>query len=228
LLDLILLMGVFGVVDTWASMHWGVAAGAEFHFTTASVLVSALLDVGIFFTYMWVLEALCGATLGKAIVGVAVINDGPRNPVSASAIRNSLRLIDAFGFYLFGAMVASCSQQRRRFGDMIAGTTVIERDFRTWVKAAAVLAWVTAVSLSVFGGAHIARGEQVSTQAPSHLGRTVAKLGKNSGSAYAAVGGFRIDVHRDAPVPAAVAVDSAPPAPASTASPTTDNAVRNQ
>lgn len=110
-----------GLVDVWAFMQLGVVSGAELRVTTASILVGGGISVLIAFLYVWLLEASFGCTLGKAMVGIGVVNDSQRNSLAASAIRNLLRVVDGFGSYPIGPLVACCSKFRRRIGDLCAG-----------------------------------------------------------------------------------------------------------
>src|SRR5438105_7669040 len=139
--DSIVLFGLFIVVDAWVFMRWGVVEGWELRLTGASLLVAAFFNSTIFFLYLWLLEASFGATLGKAIVGIRVVRITDRNALSALAIRNLLRIVDGFGFYLVGAMVAGCSSLHRRVGDMCAGTAVIEGEVGGGGKIFSVVLW---------------------------------------------------------------------------------------
>src|ERR1700758_2497748 len=77
-LDSAMLFGLFAIVDAWAFMRWGAVEGAELQLTTAAVLVAVLLNSGILFLYGWLLEGACGATLGKALVGIRVVGSDGR------------------------------------------------------------------------------------------------------------------------------------------------------
>ena len=133
-LDIVVLFGVFASVDAWIFMRWGTVEGTELSLTTASLLMVAALNTMILFAYGWLLEASFGATLGKALVGIRVVRTGQRGAIAASAVRNLLRIVDGFGFYLVGAMVASCSSYGQRLGDHCAGTAVVEEDFSAAMK----------------------------------------------------------------------------------------------
>ena len=77
-LDSALLFGLFAIVDAWAFMRWGAVEGTELQLTTAAVLVALMLNSTILFLYCWLLEAGCGATLGKALVGIRVVGSSGR------------------------------------------------------------------------------------------------------------------------------------------------------
>ena len=71
-------------------------------------------------------EALTGATLGKRIVRIRVVDEHGRHPTLGAAVgRNLLRLVDGLFFYLVGAIVALTSPRRQRLGDRVAHTVVI-------------------------------------------------------------------------------------------------------
>jgi uncharacterized RDD family membrane protein YckC len=93
-LDCTFLFGASAIVDAWAFMRWGMVDGRELKLTLAALLVAESLNAAIFFRYLWLLEASFGATLGKAIVGIRVVQTTERNPLAALAIRNLLRVVD--------------------------------------------------------------------------------------------------------------------------------------
>ena len=67
-------------------------------------------------------------TLGKRMVGIRVVaDDGEHVGLNAAVIRNLLRLVDGFFFYLVGALFALNSSRGRRLGDHVAGTLVVRR-----------------------------------------------------------------------------------------------------
>ena len=80
------------------------------------------------FGYYTLYEGMNGATLGKSILRMRVVQlDGSPITWKQSAIRNGVRFIDAFGFYLVGWLVARRSPARQRLGDRLAGTVVVWR-----------------------------------------------------------------------------------------------------
>jgi uncharacterized RDD family membrane protein YckC len=192
-LDAMFLFGVFAVVDAWAFMRWGTVEGAELKLTTASLLIAESLSAVIFFVYFWLLEAGFGATLGKALVGIRVIRTSERNPLAAFAIRNLLRIVDGFGFYLVGAVVAGCSKFRQRLGDACAGTAVIEEEFGFGIKIFAVVLWVAMLAGAAWAVPRICAKDNPAPQL-HHLNQVVVQVGRTEKSAYFRVAGLRIDV----------------------------------
>jgi uncharacterized RDD family membrane protein YckC len=123
LVDAILYLIVFVVVAV-------VSGNARASGGSASASLSgapALILVILLFLYYIVLEAVLGATLGKLLLGLRVVNvDGSRIGWGASIIRNLLRIIDALPFfYLLGAILIWTSPQRQRLGDRVAKTVVV-------------------------------------------------------------------------------------------------------
>jgi uncharacterized RDD family membrane protein YckC len=191
-LDSAFLFGVFATVDAWVFMRWGIVDGTELKLTLAALLVAESLNVAIFFIYLWLLEASFGTTLGKAMVGIRVIQTAERNPLAALAIRNLLRVVDGLGFYLLGAVVAGCSRIHRRLGDICASTVVIEEHFGYGVKVVAVALWITVLAGAVWSVPRICRSNAA---LPSpYLNQVVVRVGGNEKSAYFKVGGFHVDV----------------------------------
>jgi uncharacterized RDD family membrane protein YckC len=192
-LDTLFLFGIFIVVDAWAFMRWATVEGAELRLTAASLAVAGLLNALILFAYGWLLEAIFGATVGKAIVGIRVVRYTERHPLSALAIRNLLRIVDGLGFYLVGALVAGCSGLKRRIGDLCAGTAVVEEEFGVGIKSLAVGLWVLVLAGAIWAVPRICT-RSIAAQPPRFLGRIVVQVGTTEKAAYFQVARLRIDV----------------------------------
>jgi uncharacterized RDD family membrane protein YckC len=87
-----------------------------------------LIFLVIMALYMILLEGLLGTTVGKWAVGLRVVGtDGHRPGLWKGALRNALRVVDSLpAFNILGVILISCSAERARFGDRVAGTRVIE------------------------------------------------------------------------------------------------------
>ena len=83
--------------------------------------------LAIAMAYYIVLEAQSGATLGKRIVGLKVVKAEGGGPIDwqASIVRNLLRLVDGFFFYLVGAIIVWTSDKKQRLGDKVAATVIV-------------------------------------------------------------------------------------------------------
>jgi len=125
LVDLILFLIVFVVVAVVSGNAQASGGSVSASLTGAPALI---LDI-LFFLYYIVLEAVLGATLGKLLLGLRVVNvDGSRIGWGASIIRNLLRIIDVLPFfYLLGDILIWTSPQRQRLGDRVAKTVVVRR-----------------------------------------------------------------------------------------------------
>ncbi|SFH94427.1 Uncharacterized membrane protein YckC, RDD family [Tindallia magadiensis] len=86
------------------------------------------LSVGSILYYV-LMEGLVGATLGKMAMGIQVRKvDGSPCGLSASLVRNLLRIIDALPvFYLLGIILVINSPRKQRLGDRVADTVVIRK-----------------------------------------------------------------------------------------------------
>jgi uncharacterized RDD family membrane protein YckC len=83
-----------------------------------------LLALGI--GYYVACEAFTGMTVGKGMVGIRVMGeDGEHVTFGAAVLRNLLRLVDAFFFYLVAFVFAVQSPLRQRLGDRVAHTVVV-------------------------------------------------------------------------------------------------------
>jgi uncharacterized RDD family membrane protein YckC len=118
IIDSILLMIVFWVI----ALMTGGTTPEGFSLTGAPALLSFLIG----FAYFVVMEKTSGATLGKRAMGLKVVKEGGE-PLDwqASIIRNILRIVDGFFFYLVGAIVVWVSKKKQRLGDMAAHTLVV-------------------------------------------------------------------------------------------------------
>ena len=192
-LDIVVLFGVFASVDAWIVMRWGTIEGAELSLTAASLLMMATFNAMILFAYGWLLEASFGATLGKALVGIRVVRTGQRSAIAASAVRNLLRIVDGFGLYLVGAMVAGCSSYRQRLGDHCAGTAVVEEDSSTVRKILALVVWIAMLSGAVWAVPRIC-SENNAAQHTRCLNQVLVRVGRTEGSTYFKIARLRIDV----------------------------------
>ena len=122
LVPLSILVGLFsggGYSDTGGgSVNAGTSVGGH------ALLLLLLLGIG----YYVICESATGMTLGKRLVGICVIDEYGRHPsFGAAVIRNVLRLIDGFLFYLIGAVFAFMSPLGQRLGDRAAHTVVVRR-----------------------------------------------------------------------------------------------------
>ncbi|WMS85819.1 RDD family protein [Pleionea litopenaei] len=94
--------------------------------------------IGLFFILIFLLEWFYpvifemfnqGATPGKKLMGIAVVNDdGTPVDWSSSIVRNLLRAADMFPvLYLTGILSMLLNKQFKRLGDLAAGTLVIHK-----------------------------------------------------------------------------------------------------
>lgn len=80
------------------------------------------------FGYYIVLEGLVGRTLGKMALGIRVVSqDGGRASWGAVVVRNLLRIVDGFFFYLVGLIVMLSTARKQRVGDLAARTMVVRK-----------------------------------------------------------------------------------------------------
>lgn len=91
----------------------------------------AFLWLALSFGYWIVCEHVWGATPGKLVCSIRVQSaDGGRPSWGQAAIRNVLRIIDGFPYfipYLVGFIFTRTDGEKRRLGDMAAGTVVTDR-----------------------------------------------------------------------------------------------------
>ena len=104
------------------AMFTGGTTSAGFSVTGAPALILFLIALA----YYVVMEVTSGGTIGKKAMGLKVVKeDGTPLDWGASIIRNLLRIIDGFFFYLVAAIVVWVSKKKQRLGDMAAHTLVV-------------------------------------------------------------------------------------------------------
>jgi len=89
------------------------------------------------FLYLWLSEWWFSSTLGKALFSLAVVNlHGGRNTALGTLLRN---LFLPFDLLLVGFVLATLTHRRRRLGDLIAGTAVMNARIGMLAPAIAVV-----------------------------------------------------------------------------------------
>lgn len=93
-------------------------------------LIVFLLMLPIVYGYFILMEWLFnGRTIGKMALGLRVVKekDHSRIGFKKSAMRNLLRIIDDFFWYLVGVLLIHGSDKNQRLGDSVAHTIVIKK-----------------------------------------------------------------------------------------------------
>ncbi len=135
LLDVVLLV----ILQVWAGDIFGVMAVASgspirstagYAFLTTRVTVDLPYLIVLAVAYFSLQEALFGATWGKLLAGLRVVDIEGRRPVlGAVLVRNIVRLVDAwpllYSIGVIGIVAALTSPRRQRLGDRVAGTLVV-------------------------------------------------------------------------------------------------------
>jgi uncharacterized RDD family membrane protein YckC len=123
-----------GFVFVAISMVTGLLGGGAYSTSTASSYNAGvqigngpmLVALVLFFAYYVICEGFFGRTLGKRLLGLRVVaEDGSPIYLGAAFLRNLLRIVDAFFFYLVAAVSVWASPKRQRLGDRAARTFVV-------------------------------------------------------------------------------------------------------
>ncbi len=89
------------------------------------------IGVGLWAVYGIAFEATLGATPGKLLAGIVVIDeDGEPPGLWGVVVRNLLRAVDSIGFYFVGFVALSLSSRRQRLGDRLGSTAVVRQGER--------------------------------------------------------------------------------------------------
>lgn len=86
----------------------------------------------IVIVYYVLLEGIAGATIGKFLTGIRVVNqDGKKLGWAGAVVRNVARVVDAFPYvfpYLVGAVSVWSSSTKQRLGDRWANSVVVTKE----------------------------------------------------------------------------------------------------
>ncbi len=78
------------------------------------------------FLYHSLLEGLWGKTIGKKISGIIVLKDDfSKCTLGRGFLRNLMRIVDSFFYYLVAGVTMAGTMKWQRLGDLVAGTVVI-------------------------------------------------------------------------------------------------------
>jgi len=96
----------------------------------ALFLFSMVSMVLVSYFYYSLLEGIWGKTIGKKICGIVVLKDNfTKCTISKGLLRNLLRIVDFFFYYLVGVVSMAGAMKWQRLGDIVAETVVV-RDHR--------------------------------------------------------------------------------------------------
>ncbi len=93
------------------------------------IFSAVALFLGGGFLYHSFLEGLYGQTLGKKICGIRVVKaDFSPCGLPAGFLRNILRIVDVFFYYLVAVIALAASLKWQRIGDLVADTVVVKEN----------------------------------------------------------------------------------------------------
>ncbi len=85
-----------------------------------AMLLSSLL-------YHSLMEGIWGKTIGKKICGIIVLKeDFKKCSLGMGFLRNIMRIVDSFFYYLVGIIAITGTLKWQRLGDLVAGTVVVK------------------------------------------------------------------------------------------------------
>lgn len=133
IVDLVLVFVLLSLTDQGGFINFKFGSGG--YSVTAGPIVSLWGTKGTITTivialYFILFETFKGGTIGKLAAGIKVVReDGSRITFNQALIRNLLRIVDGFPYfipYLLGMIVMATSPRRQRIGDKLAKTLVIK------------------------------------------------------------------------------------------------------
>jgi uncharacterized RDD family membrane protein YckC len=117
-------MIVLCIIGWVLALGMGGSSSTGFNLSGAPALIWFLIALA----YYVVMEVQMGGTLGKLALGLKVVKEGGEKvDWQASIIRNILRIVDGFFFYLVGAIIVWTSKKKQRLGDIVAHTLVVPK-----------------------------------------------------------------------------------------------------
>ena len=123
---LVVLALVMGIAASYAGLTFGKLNPSMAWIVAAYFIAQFVVMWGYYVLFEGIWD---GQTPGKRVMHLRVVRDGGFSVTfAASAVRNLLRAIDAFGFYIVAIVVALMSDSRKRLGDIVAGTFVIKEE----------------------------------------------------------------------------------------------------
>lgn len=123
LLALVVDVAFVGTLIAVSARAWMTRTAPDAALSAPQFLELLWLTIAGFFLYRWVFEGLTGTTLGKLVFGLAVrCHDGSGIGLGRAFVRNLLLPLDAA---IVGFLTAAVTPRRRRIGDLLAGTVVV-------------------------------------------------------------------------------------------------------
>jgi len=175
ILDTVLVAAIFAVAGMWVAVRFGGLTESGFSLNGAPALAAMAATLVAAFCYLWLSEAIFGATIGKALVGIRVRRkDGGSCGFTPALIRNLLRIVDGIGIYLVGFIAALVSKSRQRLGDMAAGTLVVETGTGGAARAALAVVWLASIAGGIVGAYLLHRGAPPRPATPASVTVTPA------------------------------------------------------
>ena len=144
---------------------------------------AAFLASGVYLLYLilveWIVQAMTGATLGKAIFGIRTVDEEGNAPgLGKQLIRGLLWIIDAICSALLAAILILVTKGHRRLGDMAAKTFVVRAGAKgspivvPGMATAAVGAGAGAATVGAYGAPSSPPTSSYAPPAPGTMGTT--------------------------------------------------------
>jgi uncharacterized RDD family membrane protein YckC len=126
IIDAALMLGLFVLMSMVFGRAEGGSSDEGFSFSVNLSGGPFILYLILFFGYHFGTEAYAGGTVGKKLMGLKVMKGDYPADMQSLAVRNLLRFVDALPiFYLLGFITMAVRSDRKRIGDIVAGTEVV-------------------------------------------------------------------------------------------------------
>ncbi len=161
-LDVMVCFGFYFLFGTAVAIKVGGITPDGFNVTGMGALVIMGATAVTAFGYFWLLEGIFGRTFGKMIFLLKVIREGGSHcGLASSAIRNLVRVVDAFPLYVPGLVAIFLTKQQQRLGDLAAKTRVVPSGGGWAIRIAGISLLVMTLVGTGYGVFHLrSRGPQ--------------------------------------------------------------------
>lgn len=129
LIDLFIVLIAYLFIGSYVAARVGGVTDDGFELEGGPAVQVMMLTALFALIYFTLAEAYWhGQTLGKKFLHIQVTRlDGSPCGFGPALLRNLLRIVDAFAFYLVGIILILTSQQSQRLGDRLAHTVVVRK-----------------------------------------------------------------------------------------------------
>jgi len=162
LVDLVFLIMAFALAGNVVGSMSGGLTESGFNLNGVPALIIMLLATVAFFVYLVLFEGVFATTVGKLFLGLRVKSaNGSPCSFRQAAVRNLLRIVDAFPLYLIGLISTLVTKKKQRVGDLAAHTIVVAEAPGAVKRVGAAAFLLACLAGTVIGSVYVRRHPRV-------------------------------------------------------------------